>query len=185
VWPRALGALASVAALVAVLAASAGWFAPNRQARRPAAASTGEGAGSSGGLRIESTPPGAFITIDGNPSGLSTPAVLDGLPAGRHLQLDLQRSGFEPASREVAVRAGTVQVERFDLRASTGDLRLEGLPPGAAVYCDDQPLEGGPVFALPVGRRRIRVELADDVLYTGEVEVKPGAQALTVKGKTR
>ena len=182
-WTRGLAWLGSAAALAAVLAASAGWFAPRRQSRRPAAA--GDPSALTGGLRIESTPPGAFITVDGNPTGLSTPAVLEGLKAGRQLQIDLHLAGFQPASREVAVRAGTVQAQAFDLHESMGNLRLADLPRQAAVYVDDQPLEGGPVFSLPIGRRRLRVELADDVLYVGEVEVRAGEQTVTVTRRTR
>jgi hypothetical protein len=182
-WMRSLAWLGSAAALVAVLAASAGWFAPGRQSRRPA--SDDDLSASTGGLRIESTPAGASVTVDGNPTGLSTPAVIDGLPSGRQLQIDLHRSGYQPASREVAVRAGTVQLQSFELHESSGKLRLDGLPDRAAVYADDQALEGGPVFALPIGRRRIRVELADDVFFTGEVEVRAGEQTLNVRGKAK
>ena len=46
-----------------------------------------------GGLRIESQPAGAHIVIDGDPSGRQTPALLDGLPAGRTLDVQLQRQG--------------------------------------------------------------------------------------------
>jgi hypothetical protein len=182
-WTRGLPWLGAGAALAAVLVASAGWFAPGRQSRRPT--TTADSSTLTGGLRIESRPPGAFITVDGNPTGLSTPAVLEGLKAGRQLQIDLHLAGFQPASSDVAVRAGTVQVQAFHLHASTGTLRLANLPERAVVYADDQPLEGGPVFSLSIGRHRIRVELADDVLYVGQVEVRAGEQTVNVPRRAR
>jgi hypothetical protein len=56
-------------------------------------------------LRVNSDPPGAQVVLDGKALGQVTPAVLEGLPPGRH-SLVLQRDGFEPFQATVDLTAG-------------------------------------------------------------------------------
>jgi hypothetical protein len=78
-----------------------------------------------GGLRIDSQPPGAHIVVDGDPSGRQTPALLDGLPAGRTLDVQLQK---EVPDRHPAHRGdrGQARLHSFTLVEDWGLVRAGG-----------------------------------------------------------
>jgi hypothetical protein len=128
-------------------------------------------------VAIRSRPPGAAIVIDGQPSGLSTPATLSGLRVGRTVELRLDKSGYAPVSRRLVIAAGAA-AQDFDLAEATGTLRFEDLPAGATLFVDDQPVEGRGPFALAIGKRRLRVETSNDVLFTAELEIQRGEQTV-------
>jgi eukaryotic-like serine/threonine-protein kinase len=176
--------ITSGAVLVAVLGLGGWMFAGRRSGIDPKAAVQTQLA-TTGGLRIDSQPPGAHIVVDGDPSGRQTPALLDGLPAGRTLDIQLQKDGFQTVTRRIEVTAGKPRLHSFTLVEDWGLVVLEGLPAAAKVYVDDLPAEGGERLSLGIGKRRIRIETADDVLYAGEVDVHRGEQRLVVAPKAR
>jgi hypothetical protein len=51
-------------------------------------------------LRLETTPPGAAITLDGEPHGL-TPMTID-LPPGPAVHVELRRAGYATVRQDVA-----------------------------------------------------------------------------------
>ena len=69
-----------------------------------------------GAVAVESTPTGAAIRIDGGPPIATTPARRLALRAGSHT-ITVEKSGFEPQSREVAVRALGIDYASFALSA--------------------------------------------------------------------
>jgi hypothetical protein len=131
-------------------------------------------------LTVQSQPSGAQLTIDGEPSGLVTPAVFTGLRIGRKMDIRLDRTGYLPLTRRVEVLAGRPQSYRLELAEAVGLLRLDGLPPNASVYVDDGPHPGGAPLSLPLGRHELRVETANDVLLSDTVEIRPGEQTLRI-----
>ncbi len=72
-----------------------------------------------GHVRVESTPSGARILLDGEPRG-HTPQVLRDVPTGRHL-LRLEREGFDPDTQPVHVQHGVV----LDYRVTLGSAGTE------------------------------------------------------------
>jgi serine/threonine protein kinase len=132
-----------------------------------------------GTLTIRSRPAGAQVLIDGNPSGLVTPAVLPGLPAGRGVEIRLDKSGYAPASRRITVAPGP-SAHDFEMTETSGTLRFEDLPANATIFIDDNPAEGPGPLTVALGARRIRVEIPGDVLFSAEMQITRGEQTVRI-----
>jgi hypothetical protein len=72
---------------------------------------------------IESRPPGAEVTIDGKPSGV-TPLSVD-VPAGQH-QMKVKAAGFRPSERNVYADSGMNGYLSLDLAPEGGMAMLTG-----------------------------------------------------------
>jgi PEGA domain-containing protein len=136
--PRlAIGALV-VAAFAAAVAYGWKWASTSRAATPSPAQTRPErptaSAKSTGALRVKSTPPGAQVTVDGRPRGV-TPLTLDDLTPGRHtvrlesaegtIERTIAIAGGETASLDEAIFAGWVVVySPFDLSISEGERAL-------------------------------------------------------------
>jgi serine/threonine-protein kinase len=70
----------------------------------------------SAAVTIESDPPGASILVNGEPTGLQTPATLKGLATGEALQIRLEKPGFDAARDEVQVGSQELSVKRLTLK---------------------------------------------------------------------
>jgi formylglycine-generating enzyme required for sulfatase activity len=153
-------------------------------------------------LRVDSTPPGAVVRIDGERAG-TTPARIALVP-GRHL-VALELDGFARESFTVEVERGDREVHTFVLEAGTGRLSLLSNPRGAWVELDGERVDGvtpleleyrtGPVevrMGLPERRPRdqrvivldgetteLRLELARDP--HGELRVRVTPADATVR----
>jgi hypothetical protein len=130
-----------------------------------------------GTLTVRSRPAGAHILIDGNPSGLVTPATLPGLKVGRSLELRLDKPGYTTVSRRVQIQAGTAS-EELELVEASGTLHFTNLPANASIFIDDNPVEGGSPVAVAIGPHRVRVETPGDVLFTADMEIQRGEQTV-------
>jgi hypothetical protein len=172
-----------IAAGVAVLIGVGMVVALRRPAPPPAAPAAP--AVATGVLSVQSVPAGAQLTVDGEPSGLVTPAVLTGLRIGRRMEIRLHRPGYLPVSRRVEVLPGRPQLIKVDLEEALGTVRLQGLPARATVYVDDAAHSGGEALSLPLGRHELRVETASDVLFSDTIEVRPGEQSVTIPAGRR
>jgi eukaryotic-like serine/threonine-protein kinase len=138
-----------------------------------------------GGIAVESEPPGAHILVDGDPSGFVTPAVLRHLPVGRTVQIGLDRGGYGLATRRIEVLPGEPRRELFRLTASSGSVRLDGVPRGATVYVDDALVDAAHPLALPLGIHRLRVEGSEDVVFSATIDVRGGEQTVRVRAEGR
>jgi hypothetical protein len=159
----AVGGLAVVGALAMRGEGARAGLAP------PAAAS------STASLDLRSQPEGASIFVDGRPTGLKTPAVLGGLPAGRTVKLRLDLAGYAAASREATLAAGGPQTISFTLESAVGTVRLAGVPRGATAELDDRPVDPAKPITAAVGPHKLRVELGGDVLVSKTVDVRANA----------
>jgi len=130
-----------------------------------------------GTLTIRSRPVGAHVLIDGNPSGLITPATLPGLKAGRSVEIRLDKAGYATASRRIAVAPGP-SAHDFELAEATGTLRFENLPDNATIFVDDSQAEGRGPLSVPIGPHRVRVETPGDVVFTSEMQIQRGEQTV-------
>ncbi len=142
-------------------------------------------AATTGTLDIRSEPPGAHIFVDGNPSGLTTPAVLTGVKVGPTVEVRLDRTGFEPAVQRTEVRAGVTRPLSFRLVEAAGTLRLEGVPSRASVFIDDSLVDWSRPLLVPVGPHKIRIETANDVILSKSIVVETGEQTIQVRPPNR
>ncbi len=116
--PPATEPLARRLAFTAVfLAMACGVLATAAWLGTPASAPPASGAAAAA-LTLESEPPGAFVFLGGEPTGLRTPATFHGLPSGTPVTFRLQRAGHEAALDTVTLAAGEQATRRVALRRS-------------------------------------------------------------------
>jgi hypothetical protein len=168
--------------LAAGLAAAVAFTLVFQQRQRQA---VGPAPGDQGSLRIESTPAGAHLFVDGDPSGFTTPVVLRQLRAGRTVELRLVKAGYTTEARRIVVTPGESPAQTFTLREASGTVRLEGVPAGAALYVDDVRMDRLQPFTVSIGPHRIRIEESSDVIFSNSVEVRPGQQSLRIHAERR
>ena len=173
---------AATLAACAALAVAALMLVPPRHGSSPFGAPTRGSAApdQSGGVNVRSTPDGAAVFIDGEPTGLLTPAVLRGLAAGRTLRVRVDKAGYQSREQSIEVVAGSIEERTFELYAATGQLRFSAAPGDARVYVDDVAvvLRGGVAAGLSVGSHVVRVETPSALLFSGTVDVVPGEQTI-------
>jgi len=152
--------------------------------------SKGEAAGSvpvdrSGRVEVRSTPEGAAVFVDGEPTGLRTPVVLKGLAHGRTIHLRVEKAGFASQEQPIEIAPGAAEVRSFELRASDGRVLFAGAPPGARFYVDDAPIAVDPdtPLSLSVGAHAVRVETPSALLFSDKVDIVPGDQTIHVAGE--
>lgn len=140
---------------------------------------------SPGRLTIRSTPAGAAVRVDGRLRG-RTPLVIRDLPL-RVVRVTLQRDGYQPDDRRVALSAArpavTVEstltpVKPATPAETTGTLVVESRPTGATVYVDGQALGVTPLSLpeLAPGTRRIRLQLAGFSPWVTTAQVQAGTR---------
>lgn len=133
----------------------------------------------SGSIGIASTPAGAEILIDGQPTGLSTPADVPALAVGTHT-VQLRREGFEDWSQAVVVRQNRhfpFQALLTPLRQNRGTLAVQSQPPHALVAIDGASTDRiTPVNLpdVPAGSHLVELTLAGYRPWSGSVVVEEG-----------
>jgi serine/threonine-protein kinase len=137
----------------------------------------------SGQVDVRSTPEGAAVFVDGEPTGLRTPVVLKGLAGDRTLRLRVDKAGYGSQEREIKVAVGAVESLAFVLLPSDGRVRFEGAPPDAVIYVDDVLIPGGGEPArLAAGKHTLRVESQGALVFSSTVNVVAGEQTIRVDG---
>lgn len=134
------------------------------------------GAQATTSLDLRSQPAGASIFVDGRPTGLKTPAVLDGLPVGRTVKLRVDLAGYAAASKETTLTAGQPQTLSFPLESSMGTVRLVGVPRQATAELDDRPIDPSKPIAASVGAHKLRLELDQTPLISKTIEVRANVE---------
>ena len=132
-------------------------------------------------LQVQSTPSGAQVLIDGDPSGLATPARLSGLLAGRRVEIRVDKSGYNTAKQTVEVPSGAPRVVSFVLEESNGSIRLEGIPAQANTFVDDVATDTAQPVSLSVGPHRLRIEVGGRLFASQTLDVKPGERVVRVQ----
>ena len=144
------GALALATLLGAGAGAGAAWF--GSPWLRP------------GALVVTSEPSGVAVALDGQPTGLQTPAVLEGVALARPHEVTLSGPSLREATVAVRPTPGQLVARVHAPLASTlGTLTVESTPPGAAVRLDGQPRGATPVAIPGVAldqRHRVDLQLA-------------------------
>jgi hypothetical protein len=167
-WALALGVVLGLAA-----GGAAGWFA--RPALVPAQTAA---------LVVETTPPGAAVTVDGTPRG-KTPLRLDLVPGERRLVVESNGT-----KREATVRlAAGAEITRYiefapgvsSDQPALGSLLVETRPAGARVVVAGEARGTTPVTVtgLPPGLHDVLLSSADRTV-TQRVEIQAGRQSVLV-----
>jgi hypothetical protein len=179
VGPVGALAIGAVVALgIAVRHMSSDESAPFRSASRDP-----QVADRNGRLEVRSVPAGAAVFVDGDPTGLYTPAVLKGLADGRKLLLRVEKAGFASQARQIEIVGGSLETQAFLLLASDGLVHFAGAPIGARIYVDDVAVaENETPVNLSVGPHAVRVETAKSLIFSGTVVIVAGEQTIDVDG---
>lgn len=98
--------------------------------------------------KIESSEPGARVSIDGKPHGL-TPLALADLAPGKH-RLTVTKAGFRPYEADIDWQ-GKDQVIRVELALLPGSLVVSADVPEALVSLDGQPRGKAPLLLSDLG----------------------------------
>src|SRR4029450_7565125 len=112
-----------------------------------------------GGLRIETDPPGAAVSLDGQSAGQSPVALLTVRP-GVHM-VRVTRDGYAPAGLTLEVRNGEPLLPlRFVMEPLSAKLRVVSDPANAVVRVDGKAGGTTPLEAAEVapGRHEVRLE---------------------------
>ena len=170
--------------------------APRTEPKPPAAAPT------TGTIVVNSTPPGAAVTMDGKWMG-RTPLTLaklkfgsytlrivqDGYGVERHVVPVSLQSPSRTVSAKLQPLAGTKPAARPPAKppanpkpppaSGTGSLFVDSRPRGARVFVDDKPVGVTPLQLkdISTGDHSVRLELADHQVWRTTTSVAPGRQA--------
>ncbi len=131
-----------------------------------------------GSLHLESSPAGAQVLVNGERRG-TTPIDLGGLPLGSY-QVRVERSGYEPQTREVVLsaeqpdRRASVQLVRSAPVAASAEILSE--PAGALITIDGRPGGRTPshATALTPGAHRLELALEGYRRWSGNLDVVAG-----------
>jgi len=144
------------------------------------------GAAPSAPLRVETTPAGSAVWLDGNNLGV-TPLDLPPLPPGPHT-LRLTQAGFESVESTFDISPGVVPAPLvFALKPAGSLLNLRSDPEGASVKVDGQVVGRAPVegHVLSPGAHQILVEHKDHRSWALEVEAQAGEKLNLMARLTR
>lgn len=127
-----------------------------------------------GNLRIETDPPGALVSVDGQERG-RTPVAVTGLAIGQH-QVSLNMEGHLPVTRTVEVLDQQTTTVQETLAQAAGSILCVSVPPGARITLDGQDMGVTPrtLENVPVGRRVLTLSLAGHEQWTARVPVAHG-----------
>jgi len=139
---------------------------------------------SDGLIRVESSPPGATVTVDGQFEGQS-PVEVRVEPGDDHL-VELALSGHRPARRTVAVGPEGTEEVAVTLEPMLGEVRFEATPEDAELLVDG--ISRGPAnqrIELVAVPHRIEIRREGYETFRGEVNPQPGiAESIRVELKT-
>jgi hypothetical protein len=110
---------------------------------------------------VTSDPPGASVALDGKPTGLVTPAVVEDVSLAETHEVALSGDRVRPVAIRISPTPGRLVARAHaQLAASLGEVHIESDPPGADVRLDGRPAGRTPV-TIPEVRfdERHRVDL--------------------------
>jgi tRNA A-37 threonylcarbamoyl transferase component Bud32 len=170
--PRARGRRAALSAAVALVAAGAAAWAVSRATGNAAPVSTGE-------LRVESSPAGAEIFLDGRALAQSTPTTIAVTDPTRARRLELRLPGYRPwQEAAVVLKPGEHAFYRAQLEALSTRLVVRTDPPGAEVALDGRTIGRTPISNQGVpadgGTHKLRLRRHGFVDVTEDVQLVDG-----------
>lgn len=94
-------------------------------------------------LELSTQPPGAHVLVNGEPTGLSTPVVLEGLAPNQFLEVRLEKPGFAPVYHRIVLRPGAREKRSSTMQQQLGYAPTEQFAPVARVRVDEEVPSGG------------------------------------------
>jgi len=114
-------------------------------------------------LRVNSSPEGAKVTLDGNIVGV-TPLDIDEVVTGEH-NLSLELDGYEKIEQVITVTVMEVPVQLpmppidLTLQRLQGSITVKSVPSGAKIYIDGKEQGYTPkTITLPIGEYKLEVK---------------------------
>jgi AAA+ ATPase superfamily predicted ATPase len=125
-----------------------------------------------GTVEVSSLPPGAAVMVDGQSTGLTTPAVLSDLSATRH-EVEVSLPGYESARENLEVLGDSSQAVAFHLSKKTGSLSIVSQPSGADVYIDGVLVGTTPLIepVIDYGAHRLRISKPAHQVYEQDMVI--------------
>jgi len=139
------------------------------------------GAPALGTVQVKSDPPGAAVTVDGQPRGV-TPIEVAGLSLGTH-DVKVELKGYEPRSGNVTLTTGAARAELnvplARVAPTTGLADIHSVPFGAVVTVDGAAVGYTPLVSwkLKPGTHKVEIAKEGHEPWSGTVIVKPGKRA--------
>lgn len=126
-----------------------------------------------GQIRVESKPPGASVTVDGEYRGV-TP-VLVGVTSDRGHEIRAFKVGYAPKSVSVTVPTGKQKNLSFTLTALEGDMAIKTNPPDAELWIDgERRRPEGDTLTLSAVPHELEVKKAGYASYRATIVPQPG-----------
>lgn len=135
-------------------------------------------------LAITTSPIGAEVFVDGKNMGASDQTgafILEFIP-NRSYQIEVRKPDFEPFAKSYRPQVNKTEVLPVRLVAKFAPLVLAGVPEGASLMLDNQPVKledlrvDGKQVTFPklaTGTHTVRIEHADWMPWEDKVEIKP------------
>jgi hypothetical protein len=138
--------------------------------------------GSLGSIKVQSTPPGALVTLDGSEAGV-TPITIEPVKPGSH-GLHLTLDGHGDFFRAVVVDPGKTVAVKASLSTASGSLDIRPNINNAKVYINGVEIGSGRSIleSASAGMYSVRVSAADHTDFIKTVQVEEGKKT-TVKAK--
>lgn len=134
-----------------------------------------------GQVHLDSQPPGAAVTVDGEFRG-ETPLALEAAPGAEHVVV-VSKPGHEPATLRLTLRPGEERRESVALEPRLGTVTVEAQPPDAELLVDGEPRgRVGQTLELTAEPHEIVVRREGYDTHTTTITPRPGVpQALRVR----
>ncbi len=129
-----------------------------------------------GGITINTTPEnGAEVSIDGQPTGKTTPCTLTKIASGEHT-ITLRRQWYEPKSQKMIVTDGKSQTLNIRLTPTFGEININTTPE-ADIYIDNKK-QGNGTYAgrIVVGLHTFEGRKAKHTTDRQKLEIVSGEQ---------
>ena len=137
-----------------------------------------------GRLRIESTPPGAAITVDGAATGKVTPATIENLSVTSPHQIVLQLAGYNTVTfPAVRVEADSTTTLSRAFSRQTSPLTVVSQPAGAEIWIDGSQAGVTPhaLERVSYGRHDVTVRLDGYAEWSQAIEIPAPGNRLDVQ----
>lgn len=112
-----------------------------------------------GAVKIDTTPSGGRVYINGKNTNQTTPTMIDELPFGEDVEILIQREGYRDSTSKVKI-SQTSQDLHVDLKKRGPTVKINPTPSSATIYLNNK----------PVGKTI--TDLSKNEIYTLKVEAK-------------
>ncbi len=133
-----------------------------------------------GELALSSVPAPAQIYVDGEDTGMVTPAVIRALPTDRRVRLRVEKEGFVPGEADVQLDPKR-RVEKTIPLEKVGIVKFVNVPPDATLVIDETPIDDIDPVELKPGEHELRAERKGEVLFSRTIVVSPGDQTIPAR----